>query len=110
MRIINEIIVHCSDTPEGRNDKAEDIRRWHVNGNGWSDIGYHYVVDLDGTTCDRAQCQLDWRVLRRRARCANGLRERYAHGCAEGEPAGIAATFACEVSRGADYRSLQCVE
>ena len=49
MRIINEIIVHCSDTPEGRNDKAEDIRRWHVNGNGWSDIGYHYVVDLDGT-------------------------------------------------------------
>lgn len=49
MRTINEIIVHCSDTPEGRNDKAEDIRRWHVNGNGWSDIGYHYVVDLDGT-------------------------------------------------------------
>lgn len=49
MRTINEIIVHCSDTPEGRNDKAADIRRWHVNGNGWSDIGYHYVVDLDGT-------------------------------------------------------------
>ena len=47
-RQITEIIVHCSDTPAGRDDRAADIRRWHVNGNGWADIGYHYVVDLDG--------------------------------------------------------------
>lgn len=49
MRKITEIIVHCSDTPEGRDDKAADIRRWHVQNNGWADIGYHYVIDLDGT-------------------------------------------------------------
>lgn len=48
MRKITEIIVHCSDTPEGRNDRAADIRRWH-KAKGWNDIGYHYVVDLDGT-------------------------------------------------------------
>jgi N-acetylmuramoyl-L-alanine amidase len=48
MRKITKIIVHCADTPEGRNDTAEDIRRWHKE-RGFNDIGYHYVVDLDGT-------------------------------------------------------------
>jgi len=28
---------------------AEDIRRWHVEGNGWDDIGYHYVIRRDGS-------------------------------------------------------------
>ena len=49
MRDIKEIIIHCSDTPEGRDDRADDIRRWHTKERGWSDIGYHYVIDLDGT-------------------------------------------------------------
>lgn len=49
MRRITEIILHCSATPEGKDYKAEDIRRWHVQGNGWKDIGYNYVIDLDGT-------------------------------------------------------------
>ena len=48
MRKITEIIIHCADTPEGRNDKAADIRRWHKE-RGFNDIGYHYVIDLDGT-------------------------------------------------------------
>ena len=48
MRKITEIIIHCSDTPEGRNDKAADINRWHKQ-RGFDRIGYHYVVDLDGT-------------------------------------------------------------
>ena len=49
MRKITEIILHCSATPEGKDFKAADIRRWHVQGNGWKDIGYNYVIDLDGT-------------------------------------------------------------
>ena len=49
MRAIKKIIVHCADTPDGRDDKAADIKRWHTEERGWSDIGYHYVVDLDGT-------------------------------------------------------------
>ena len=49
MRQIKEIIIHCADTPEGRDVRADEIRRWHKNERGWSDIGYHYVIDLDGT-------------------------------------------------------------
>ena len=49
MRPINEIIIHCSATEAGKNFKAADIKRWHVQGNGWKDIGYHFVIDLDGT-------------------------------------------------------------
>ena len=48
MRKINKIIIHCSDTPEGRDVDAAEIKHWHVKGRGWSDIGYHYVVKLDG--------------------------------------------------------------
>lgn len=49
MRRINKLIVHCSATPEGRDIKTETIRGWHVNDNHWSDIGYHYVIELDGS-------------------------------------------------------------
>ena len=48
MREIDLIVVHCSATPEGKHFSTETIRNWHVNGNGWSDIGYHWVVELDG--------------------------------------------------------------
>lgn len=49
MRNINKIIVHCSATPEGKDVKTETIRGWHIKGNGWNDIGYHYVIELDGS-------------------------------------------------------------
>ena len=48
MRRIDKIIVHCSATKEGQEFDVEDIRRWHVDGNGWKDVGYHYVIKLDG--------------------------------------------------------------
>lgn len=46
---ITHIITHCSATPEGRDIDVTDIRCWHVNDNGWSDVGYHFVITLDGT-------------------------------------------------------------
>ena len=49
MREINKIIVHCAATPEGRDVKTEEIKRWHTEERGWSDIGYHWVVELDGS-------------------------------------------------------------
>lgn len=49
MRQINKIILHCAATPEGKHFTVEDIRRWHMQGNGWSDIGYHFVIYLDGS-------------------------------------------------------------
>jgi len=48
MRYIDKIIVHCSATPEGRDVSAATIDDWHKQ-RGWSGIGYHYVVSLDGT-------------------------------------------------------------
>lgn len=42
------IIIHCSATPEGRDIKADTIRQWHLQ-RKFEDIGYHYVIDLDGT-------------------------------------------------------------
>lgn len=54
MRAITEIIVHCSATrPEWMaghdvNAKRDEIRRWHLD-RGWRDIGYHAVIDRDGS-------------------------------------------------------------
>jgi len=48
MREINHIIIHCAATPEGRAVTAEEIKQWHLD-KGWSDIGYHYVIELDGS-------------------------------------------------------------
>ena len=48
MRDINKIIVHCSATREGQKFSVDTIRSWHTD-KGWSDIGYHYVVHLDGS-------------------------------------------------------------
>jgi N-acetylmuramoyl-L-alanine amidase len=55
MRPIDGIIVHCTATrPDWWADKTpqeqvEEVRRWHVQDNGWSDIGYHDLIARDGT-------------------------------------------------------------
>src|SRR5690554_2206478 len=49
MRKIRKIIIHAADTPPNMDIGVEEIRDWHVNGNGWRDIGYHYVIRRDGT-------------------------------------------------------------
>jgi len=46
--IIRKIIIHCSATREGQDISADEIRGWH-KAKGWSDIGYHYIISLDGT-------------------------------------------------------------
>ncbi len=48
MRNINQIIIHCSCTEAGKHFTADDIRDWHKQ-DGWLDVGYHYVILLDGT-------------------------------------------------------------
>lgn len=48
MRRIDCLVIHCSATPEGKDFRAKDIRKWHLQ-RGFKDIGYHYVIDLDGT-------------------------------------------------------------
>lgn len=55
MRKITEIIIHCAATKPDfmpgatTAERIAEVRRWHVEDNGWSDIGYHYLIDRDGT-------------------------------------------------------------
>lgn len=48
MREIDEIIIHCTATPAGRDVSASDIDKWHRQ-RGFDCIGYHYVIRLDGS-------------------------------------------------------------
>lgn len=48
MRDISKIIVHCSDSDIKAHDNVETIRKWHVEENGWKDIGYHFLITNDG--------------------------------------------------------------
>ena len=55
MRLINEIIVHCTATQpkwmDGQSTMAKvaEVRRWHIQDRGWRDIGYHFLIDRDDT-------------------------------------------------------------
>lgn len=46
-RRIDYIAVHCTATPEGVDKSVQKIREEHI-AQGWSDIGYHYVITRDG--------------------------------------------------------------
>lgn len=48
-RMITEIIIHCTATKEGNDTTVEAIRHCHIYERGFSDIGYHYVIYLDGS-------------------------------------------------------------
>lgn len=53
-REITDIVVHCTASREGVSQTVEQLRAYHTapkskGGRGWSDIGYHHVVYLDGT-------------------------------------------------------------
>ena len=57
MRHLDSIYIHCTATQpdfwEGRrsSEKAAECKRWHLD-RGWSDVGYTYFVDRDGTVTD----------------------------------------------------------
>lgn len=57
MRHIDEVVIHCAATRPGWMlndfDKAvAEIRRWHVEGRGWSDIGYHFLISRHGAVAE----------------------------------------------------------
>lgn len=57
MRQIDMIVVHCTATrPEWQSEqttkaKVAEVKKWHTD-KGWSDVGYHYLIDRDGTIAD----------------------------------------------------------
>ena len=48
-RHIDKIIVHCAATLPRLDIGVDEIRKWHTEERGWSDIGYHVVIRRDGT-------------------------------------------------------------
>lgn len=46
-RVITGIVIHCTATKPNADLNADDVRRIH-KAQGWSDIGYHYLIRLDG--------------------------------------------------------------
>lgn len=48
MRNINLIVIHCTASPNGKPLSVAAIRTEHIK-RGFSDIGYHYVIDVDGS-------------------------------------------------------------
>ena len=48
MKTIDSIIIHCSATHAGQDLRAKDIDRMHKQ-RGFNQIGYNYVIDIDGT-------------------------------------------------------------
>lgn len=57
MREINEIIIHCTATrpdwnsTQSAHEKVQEVRNWHLS-RSWSDVGYHYLIDRDGTVVE----------------------------------------------------------
>ncbi len=43
---VDAVVLHCSAS-----DKCdvEDLKKWHIDENGWDDIGYHYLIRKDGS-------------------------------------------------------------
>lgn len=44
----NKIIIHFTETAEFQNFDINKVREWHIQ-RGFSDIGYHFLIKLDGT-------------------------------------------------------------
>lgn len=51
-KLLKYLVIHCTDTPAGREVSAADIRRWHTSppprGRGWKQVGYTDLIHLDG--------------------------------------------------------------
>ena len=72
--VVREVIIHCSDTRvlwmhnAPLAEKVAEIRRWHMQERGWRNIGYHWVIDLDGQKAPgRAETEIGAHVEGRNA-------------------------------------------
>lgn len=54
MRNIDTVVIHATATnpswyaDRSAKDVVEEIRRWHTQERGWSDIGYHFICHRNG--------------------------------------------------------------
>lgn len=52
MSKLKYLIIHCLDTPKGREVSKEELISWHTSpkpkGRGWKQVGYSDMIHLDG--------------------------------------------------------------
>ena len=68
--MIDYIVIHCSDSPHGRDDGAKEIHAWHSE-RGFDGIGYHYVIKESGK-CENGR-PLYWHGAHARGYNANSI-------------------------------------
>jgi N-acetylmuramoyl-L-alanine amidase len=89
MRKITEIIVHCTATradwwaSKRTSEKVREIKRWHVQDRGWSDIGYHFLIDRDGTVAKGRDIARDGAHVQGKNKGTIGISLFGGHGSAE---------------------------
>lgn len=69
MKTIDAIIIHCSATRAGQDLRAKDIDRMH-RARGFNQIGYNFVIDLDGTVENGRRCLLTGHIVIRKGSLA----------------------------------------
>lgn len=47
-RRITHCVIHCAATRPSQDIGVSEIRDWHVRGNGWRDVGYHWIIRRNG--------------------------------------------------------------
>ncbi len=49
-RPVNRMFLHCTaaSTDDTGDALFRLVQRWHVEERGWSDVGYHYLIDAHG--------------------------------------------------------------
>ena len=45
VRNFTHIVIHSSDTEDGPRVNANAVEKWHKENNGWSEVGYHFLVE-----------------------------------------------------------------
>lgn len=60
--IPDKLILHCSATPDGESYSWDAIRRYHIEVNGWVDIGYHYGLEHYGNKLIILRGRMPWEM------------------------------------------------
>ena len=83
-RNVRRVFLHCSawDSAMAGQELVAEIRRWHTDpkpkGNGWNDIGYHFIIDgmgevMPGRSLEKTPAAQRGNNLKTIAICTHGL-------------------------------------